>query len=176
MKMMTDDQRKKIEIRQLAGELSGIMNRLHQLHEELSQIMVDLDESRMQADYETVALHGNKEYRVLSRIVDEERQRLIIGEELGDILGLEIPSQVTVEDVIPYVDDELAKKFRSLRDGIRRQSCELRAQNRLGEMLHGQVFEHVEVYLSPGTRAWVDTTENLEQDRIEQGDSFEADF
>ena len=101
---------------------------------------------------------------------------MIIGEELGDILGLEIPSQVTVEDVIPYVDDELAKKFRSLRDGIRRQSCELRAQNRLGEMLHGQVFEHVEVYLSPGTRAWVDTTENLEQDRIEQGDSFEADF
>ncbi|MGB1397310.1 MAG: hypothetical protein ACPG7R_05675, partial [Planctomycetota bacterium] len=86
--MLNDDQRQKVEIRQLAGELSGIMDRLHQLHEELGQVMVDLDEARMQADYDAVAQHGNREYRILSRLIDEERQRLIIGEELGDALGL----------------------------------------------------------------------------------------
>lgn len=172
--MLNDDQRQKVEIRQLAGELSGIMDRLHQLHEELGQVLVDLDEARMQADYDAVAQHGNREYRILSRIIDEERQRLIIGEELGDALGLEVPSEWTLEDLIPHVADEVAQRFRYLRDELRQQSCELRAQNRLSEMLHGQVFEHVEVYLSPGTRNWVEQSEASiqEDDTYDQGFTF----
>ncbi len=176
--MLNDDQRQKVEIRQLAGELSGIMDRLHQLHEELGQVMVDLDEARMQADYDAVAQHGNREYRILARLVDEERQRLIIGEELGDVLGLEIPSEWTVEDIAPHVDEEIAQRFRQLRDGIIQQSYELRAQNRLPELLHGQVFEHVEVYLSPGTRNWIESAEASipeRDDSVNQGESFETD-
>ena len=172
--MLNDDQRQKVEIRQLAGELSGIMDRLHQLHEELGQVMVDLDEARMQADYDAVAQHGNREYRILSRMIDEERQRLIIGEELGDALGLDVPSEWTVEDLVPHVEEDVALRFRYLRDELRQQSCELRAQNRLSEMLHGQVFEHVEVYLSPGTRSWVEQSEASvqEDDTYDQGFTF----
>ena len=176
--MLNDDQRQKVEIRQLAGDLSGIMDRLHQLHEELGQVMVDLDEARMQADYDAVAQHGNREYRILSRMIDEERQRLIIGEELGDTLGLAEPTEWTVEDLVPHIDEDLAAKFRQLRDGLRQQSYELRAQNRLSELLHGQIFEHVEVYLSPGTRSWVEQSEAPVQERddsIDQGFSFETD-
>lgn len=177
--MLNDDQRQKVEIRQLASELTGIMDRLHQLHEELGQVMVDLDEARMQADYDAVAKHGNREYRLLARIVDEERQRLIIGEELGDVIGIEVPSEWSVEDLVPHIDEETAERFRYLRDSIIQQSYELRAQNRLPELLHGQIFEQVEVYLSPGTRSWVEQSQATVQecdDSVDQGESFEIDF
>ncbi|MGE4601971.1 MAG: hypothetical protein AAEJ65_03605 [Planctomycetota bacterium] len=150
--MLSEPEHKRIQIRDLARELSEILGRIDQLHEQQSQVLVDLDEAAMAADYSALAQYRQREGRLLSRIIDEERQRLIVSEELGDVIGLEIPSKLAIDDVVPLVPEALAVKLTALRDRIQKHGYALRAQNRLAELLVGHTFEHVEVFLSPGAQ------------------------
>lgn len=150
--MLTEEERRKIQIRDLAREVSEILNRISQLHEELAQALVDIDEAAMIADYDALKKYRQLEGRLLARLVDEERQRLIVSEELGDAIGLDIPSQLAIDDVVDLIPEALAVKLVALRDRIQDAACGLRAQNRLGELLTTHSFDHVEVFLSPGAQ------------------------
>ena len=158
--MMTEEERRKIQIRDLAREVSEILSRISQLHEEQSQVLVDLDEAAMAADYVALLKYREREGRLLARLVDEERQRLIVSEELGDAIGLEIPSKFAIDDVVDLIPEPLAVKLIALRDRIQDYACGLRAQNRLGELLTPHSFDHVEVFLSPGAQELVADEEN----------------
>ena len=98
--MLSEAEHKRIQIRDLARELSEILSRIDQLHEQQSQVLVGLDEAAMAADYSALTQYRHRDGRLLSRIVDEERQRLIISEELGDVIGLDIPAKLALDDVV----------------------------------------------------------------------------
>ena len=173
--MMTDKERRKIQIRNLAREVSEVLSRISQLHEQLSQVLVDLDEAAMAADYTALKKYRQLEGRLLSRLVDEERQRLIVSEELGDAIGLKIPSQIVIDDVVEMVPEALAVKLVALRDRIQGYAYALRAQNRLGELLTPHAFEHVEVFLSPGAQQLVgdEETDSPSSESFDSIDPFD---
>ena len=112
--------------RDLARELSEILSRIDQLHEQQSQVLVDLDEAAMAADYSALTQYRHRDGRLLSRIVDEERQRLIVSEELGDAIGLDIPAMLDIDDVVGLIPEALGMKLIALRDRIQNHGCALR--------------------------------------------------
>lgn len=173
--MLSEPEHKRIQIRDLARELSEILSRIDQLHEQQSQLLVDLDEAAMAADYSALAEYRQREGRLLARIVDEERQRLIVSEELGDTIGLDIPAKLAIDDVVGLVPEALGMKLIALRDRIQNHGCALRAQNRLGELLVGHEFDHVEVFLSPGAQDLVEDDESNPPTNV-SSDPFDPGF
>ena len=173
--MLSEAEHKRIQIRDLARELSEILSRIDQLHEQQSQVLVDLDEAAMAADYSALTQYRHRDGRLLSRIVDEERQRLIISEELGDVIGLDLPAKLALDDVVELVPEALGMKLIALRDRIQTHAYALRAQNRLGELLVGHAFEHVEVFLSPGAQDLVEDDESNPPTNV-SSDPFDPGF
>lgn len=169
--MLTEEERRKIQIRDLAQEVSEILSRIDQLHEEQAQVLIDLDESAMAADYTALQEYREREGRLLARFVDEERQRLIVSEELGDVIGLEIPSLLAIDDVVALVPDALGVKLIALRDRIQQHAFALRAQNRISELLMPHAFDHVEVFLSPGAQELMESSDSQESS-ADIGESF----
>ncbi len=154
---MTDPQFPQQQIVDLSTELSQIMNRITQLHEEQAQVLVDLDEAGMVADYESIEKSRDRDGRILNRLIDEERQRWIVGGELGEAIGLDNPESFCVADAIEFLPEPLAQQMTKLCQMIREQAHGLRAQNRIGEMLGMHAFDRVEVFLSPGAQNLVES-------------------
>jgi hypothetical protein len=153
---MTDPQFQQQQIVDLSTELSQIMSRITQLHEEQAQVLVDLDEAGMAADYDSIDKSRDRDGRILNRLIDEERQRSIVGEELGEAIGLDNPESFCVADAIDFLPEPLAQQMTQLCQMIREQARGLRAQNRIGELLGMHAFDRVEVFLSPGAQIMVD--------------------
>ncbi|MGE4632736.1 MAG: hypothetical protein AAEJ47_06825, partial [Planctomycetota bacterium] len=65
--MLSEPEHKRIQIRDLARELSEILSRIDQLHEQQSQLLVDLDEAAMAADYSALSEYRQREGRLLAR-------------------------------------------------------------------------------------------------------------
>ena len=158
---MTNDQRKLNQVEDLATELSQILSRIESLHEELAQVMIDIDETEMMADYDQLITYRLLEGRLLYRLIDEERQRAIVSEELGDAIGSEDPAEFCVVDATEFLPSALAQLLTTLCQSIALKARGLRAQTRLGEMLGMQAFEHVEVFLSPGAQQLVEQEQSL---------------
>ena len=151
-------------IRTLATELSEIMNRIRQLHEEQSQVLVDLDEAAMMADYDAIREYRKKDGKVLYRLIDEERQRSIVSDELAQVIGVVGDEPFRIVDAIDEIPAEVAKSLTDLGMSIEDQAHGLRAQNRLGELLMFQSFDQVEVFLSPGAQHLVEQESNTSHD------------
>lgn len=159
---MTDPQIPQQQIVDLSTELSQIMNRIAQLHEEQAQVLVDLDEAGMAADYDSVETYRDRDGRILNRLIDEERQRSIVAGELGEVIGLENPDRFCVADAVEFLPESLAERLTNLCLVIREHAHGLRAQNRIGEILGMHAFDRVEVFLSPGAQNLVDLDPSIE--------------
>ncbi len=166
---MTEDQWKPNQSEDLATELSQILSRIAALHEELAQVMIDIDETEMMADYEQLIRYRQLEGRLLYRLIDEERQRAIVSEELGVAIGVDNPASFSVVEASEFLPSELAQLLITLCESIELKARGLRAQTRLGELLGMQTFEHVEVFLSPGAQQLVEQEQSLPAP--EQGDA-----
>jgi hypothetical protein len=72
------------------------------------QVMVDIDETEMMADYDQLITYRLLEGRLLYRLIDEDRQRAIVSAELGDAIGIEDAAEFCVVDATEFLPSALA--------------------------------------------------------------------
>ena len=145
---MSYEDRERLKLEVLAEDLIEVLGRLRQLHEELLDLLVEKEAAMTEVRLEDMESFRTREERLLRRVIEEEKQRLIITEELGDLLGHEEPTAMRGGEVLPHLPSELAGRLGAQLEGLRALALRLARQNAVNRALIEHSVGHIQVFLS----------------------------
>lgn len=144
MKSSQQDARLRMSIE----ELCDILERLQGLHEEMLSTLIEkevaLTEVRM-SELEDLRV---REEELLRQVIEEEKERLLVTEEVGDLLDYEEPSRIRVSEMLPYLPEDLTIRLSDRREHLREVALDLARQNSVNRALIEHSIGHVQVFMS----------------------------
>ena len=145
---MSRPEREARRLRVSTEDLCEILDCLRQLHEQLLGILAEKEQAMAEVRVEEVGSLRDREEEILRDVVDQEKDRLLITEELGDLLGHEDPVSIRVAEILPHLDEELATRLSARRECLRDVAQRLGRQNSRNRVLIEHSVEHMQIFLS----------------------------
>ncbi len=137
-----------LRLRVSAGELCDILSRIRQLHEELLELLGEQERALVEVRTEELGPIREREEALLRRIIEEEKDRLLVTEEVGDILDHEAPAAMKVAEILPHLPEELALRLTDGREKLRDIALRLARQNSLNRALIEHSIGHIQIFMT----------------------------
>jgi len=129
-------------------DLCETFERLEALHAELLEVLVAKQDALISVESESLGSVREEEENILHQVVDEEKQRLILTEEIGDIIGHPAPSTIRVTEMLDHFAPPLSLRLEESRDRLRDVAVRLGEKNRTNHSLIEHSLGHIQVFLS----------------------------
>ncbi|MFN0056826.1 MAG: flagellar protein FlgN [Planctomycetota bacterium] len=129
-------------------DLCGILDRLRGHHDALFDLLVEKQSALTQVRMPDIADCTAREEALLRTIIEEEQERLLVTEEIGDLLDHEYPAGIRVADMLPHLRDETASLLSRARDALRDVAVRLARQNAVNRGLIEHSIGHVQLFMS----------------------------
>ncbi len=129
-------------------DLCDILKKIKTVQEELLDTMVEKEKALVEVDLDQLEAVREVEEKLIRRVIEEERERLLVTEEVGDLLEFEHPSQITVNEMLEDLPEALGEQLDESRNNLRQISTNLARQNALNRSLVEHTVGHVQVFLS----------------------------
>lgn len=129
-------------------DLCNILNRLRSLHEDLLGVLGEKENALVEIELDELEEIRVREEGLIREVIEEEKERLLVTEELGDMLKHETPSDIKVSEILPAVPGDLAEPLSEAREGLREVALRLARQNSVNRALIEHSVGHVQVFVS----------------------------
>lgn len=143
-----DPQRDPLRLRVCGENLCETLDRLRELHEEILEVLAAKEEALVAVELEALAVAREEEESLLRGVVEEEKERLLLTEEIGDLIGHPEPVAVRVEEMLDHLPGDLRARLSDSRDGLREAAARLGRRNRADRALIEHSLGHIQVFLS----------------------------
>lgn len=137
-----------LRLRICGEDLCDSFERLRELHELLGTVLTAKEEALGSVELKALATARDREEDLLHRVVEEEKQRLLITEEIGDLIGHAKPASIRVIEMLEHLPDEVSRRLRGTRDELRTAAGRVGEQNRDQRTLVEHSIGHIQVFLS----------------------------
>lgn len=145
---MSRPEREANRLKVTTEDLCEILDCLRQLHEQLLGVLAEKEQALVDVRVEEVESLRDREEEILRDVVDQEKDRLLVTEELGDLLGHEDPVSIRVSEILPHLGEELATRLSDRRESLRDVAFRLQRQNKRNRALIEHSVEHMQIFLS----------------------------
>lgn len=129
-------------------ELCEVLERLQDHQEGLLVLLSEQEKALVEVLTEELDTLREREEQVLRRIIDEEKERMLITEEVGDLLDHDEPASIRVAEILPHLPGELASRLTECRDELRHVALRLSRQNALNRALIEHSVGHIQIFMS----------------------------
>ncbi len=129
-------------------ELCEILQRLRELHVDLLDVLMQKEAALVEVRVEELEEYRQREEELLRAVIEEEKERLLITEAVGDLLGHEQPVRITAEEILSHLPLELGKRFSEQRADLRAVAQRLGRQNAVNRALIEHSVGHIQLFLS----------------------------
>jgi flagellar biosynthesis/type III secretory pathway chaperone len=137
-----------LRLRVCGQDLCETLDRLRELHEELLEVLAAKEEALVSVQLGELSSARAEEETLLHRVVEEEKQRLLLTEEIGDLIDHADPPAVRVQEMLGHLPADLAERLAESRDLLRDAAARLGRQNRTNRALIEHSLGHIQVFLS----------------------------
>ena len=144
---MTTETRQ-LRIKLAAVDLCDILDRLQDEHHALCELLVEKERALVEVDSDALEQCREEEEMLLRRVIDEEKDRLLVTEEIGDLIDHEDPGGIRVPEILPHLPEGVAKRLASLRESLREVALQMARQNAVNRALIEHTLGHVQVFMS----------------------------
>ncbi len=137
-----------LRLRVCGEDLCENLDRLRELHEQLLEVLAAKEEALVAVKLDELSSVREEEESLLHKVIDEEKQRLLLTEEIGDLIGHPTPAKVRVADIVAHLPGEISGRLSGSRDRLREVASQLGKQNRTNRALIEHSLGHIQVFLS----------------------------
>lgn len=137
-----------LRLRVCGEDLCETLDRLHELQLKLLEVLAEKEEALVAVEMDKLSTVRDEEEDLLHRVVDEEKQRLLLTEEIGDLVGFPRPSSIRVADMLEHLPGEVSERLHDSRNRLRDSAIALGKQNRTNRTLIEHSLGHIQVFLS----------------------------
>jgi len=137
-----------LRLRVCGQDLCETLERLRELHDELLEVLAAKEEALVAVRLDDLGAARAEEESLLHRVVEEEKQRLLITEEIGDLVGHDDPPAIRVQEMLEHLPEDLSSRLAVSRDLLRDAAGRLGRQNRTNRALIEHSLGHIQVFLS----------------------------
>lgn len=137
-----------LRLRVSTDELCDVLQRIRALHEELLTLLGEQESALVEVRTDDLPGIREREEALLRRIIEEEKDRLLITEEVGDLLDHEVPSAIKVGEMLPHLPEDLAARLSDMRERLRDVAVRLARQNSLNRALIEHSIGHIQIFMS----------------------------
>ncbi len=124
-------------------DLCDVLDRLRELHEQLLVILSEKEKALVEIRVDDIEILREREEEVLRLVIDEEKERLLVTEEVGDLIRHDHPASVRVIEIVPHLDDNLGERLSRKRDGLQEVAGRLAHQNSTNRALIEHSIDHI---------------------------------
>ena len=134
---------------QSCGEnLCETLDRLHLLHVDLLEVLARKEEALVSVEMDALNAVRNEEEELLHSVVDQEKQRLLLTEEIGDLIGVQRPSTIRVTEMLDHLPGAVSERLDESRNRLKGVAQRLKDQNKKNRALIEHSLGHIQVFLS----------------------------
>ncbi|MHC4934791.1 MAG: flagellar protein FlgN [Planctomycetota bacterium] len=137
-----------LRLRACGEDLCETLDRLHDLHRRLQNVLTAKEEALVAVEMDRLAEVQKQEEEILHSVVAEEKHRLVVTEEIGDLIGFPRPSSVRVSDMLEHMPGEVGSRLHDSRSRLREIARSLAERNRATRALIEHSLGHIQVFLS----------------------------
>ncbi len=138
---------RELRLRIAVEDLCEILDRLQDRHQQLCRVLHDKEKALTEVALEDLDECRVAEEDLLKEVIDEEKERMLVTEEIGDLLDHDEPIAIRVSEMLPHLDDDLAEQLVARRQSICATAEKLQSQNRVNRALLEHSLGHVQVFL-----------------------------
>ncbi|MGE3166164.1 MAG: flagellar protein FlgN [Planctomycetota bacterium] len=135
-------------LRMSVEELCEVLGRIEQLHDRLLETLVAKENALTQVRLDELAELKPVEEELIRGLIEEEKERLLVTEEVGDLLDHEAPSRIRLSEMLPHLPGDLSERLAERRESLREVALCLSRQNAVNRALIEHSIGHVHVFLS----------------------------
>ena len=135
-------------LRSSTQELCEILERIQDHQEGLLELLSEQENALVEVRTDELGGIREREEQILRSIIDEEKERMLITEEVGDLLDHDEPASIRVAEILPHLPEELASRLTECRDELRQVSLRLARQNNLNRALIEHSVGHIQIFMS----------------------------
>lgn len=128
-------------------DLCEILDRLQDRHQQLCRVLHDKEKALTDVALDELEDCRLAEEEIIKEVIDEEKERMLVTEEIGDLLDHDEPFTIRVSEMLPHLEDGLAGELRDRRERIKETAEKLQSQNRVNRALLEHSLGHVQVFL-----------------------------
>lgn len=135
-------------LRTTVEDLCDVLDRMRTLHERLLVLLSEKEQALVEVRLEQLEALRGREEELLRDVIAEEKERLLVTEEIGDLLDHDHPVTITVSEILPHLPDPLASGLTARRERLREVALTLARQNAVNRALIEHSVGHVQMFLS----------------------------
>ena len=139
---------KQLRLQSCGENLCETLDRLHLLHVDLLEVLARKEEALVAVEMDTLSNVRDQEEELLHSVVDQEKQRLLLTEEIGDLIGVARPSTIRVTEMLEHLPGEVSSRLDESRNRLRGVAQRLKDQNKKNRALIEHSLGHIQVFLS----------------------------
>lgn len=139
---------KDARLRMSVEELCEVLGRIEGLHDRLLEALVEKESALTEVRLESLEELRPVEEELIRALIEEEKERLLVTEEVGDLLEHEVPSRIRVSEMLPHLPTDLSERLAERRRSLREVAVCLSRQNAVNRALIEHSIGHVHVFLS----------------------------
>lgn len=145
---MSRSESHRLRVKLAVEDLCGVLNRLHGHHRRLHDVLVEKHTALVGVEMAKLEECRHREEELLRQVIEEEKDRLLVTEEIGDLLDHDDPATIRVAEMLPHLDDPLAGRLRETRDDLRQTALELARRNAMNRALIEHSLGHVQLFMT----------------------------
>ena len=145
---MTTASPREARLRVPVEDLCEVLERLRHLHERLLAVLTEKEQVLVEVRLDHIDGLREREEEILREVIDQEKERLLLTEELGDLLDHESPVNIRVGEILLNLSGDLAQQLSSRRESLREVAFRLAKQNSLNRALIEHSIDHIQLFLS----------------------------
>ena len=137
-----------IRLRVSTEELCEILGRIGALHEEMLEVLSSQEKALTELRMDELDEIREREEKLIRRIIEEEKERLLLTEELGDLLEHEEPASIRVAEIVPFLPEDLMYELTESRNKLRDAALKLARQNAVNRALIEHSVGHIQIFMT----------------------------
>ncbi|MCA8962679.1 MAG: flagellar export chaperone FlgN, partial [Planctomycetes bacterium] len=141
---MTGKDVKALRLKIAVEDLCEILSRLEERHGRLCDVLAAKERALVEVAMDAIESCRSREDEILREVIEEEKERLLVTEEIGDLLDFDTPISIRISDMLPHLDTDLASRLSTRRECLRETALRLQSQNRVNRALIEHSLGHVQ--------------------------------
>lgn len=138
----------RLRLKLAVEDLCGVLGRLDGFHRRLHEVLVEKESALIEVEMSKLDQCREQEEKLLRDLIEEEKDRLLVTEEIGDLLDHDEPASIRVAEILPHLDEPLADRLRDQREELRSTALDLARRNSVNRALIEHSLGHVQLFLS----------------------------
>ncbi|MEM7263364.1 MAG: flagellar protein FlgN [Planctomycetota bacterium] len=138
---------KQLRLRIAVEDLCEILERQEERHQRLCGVLSEKEQALTTVGLDDLESVRASEESLLKEVIEEEKERLLVTEEIGDLLEHDEPGAIRVSEISPHLEADQASELSTRRECLRETAQKLKRQNRINRALIEHSLDHVKVFL-----------------------------